>query len=122
LSHVVTIKTEVRDQAAIAAACERLGLAAPTEGTHKLFASTETGLAVQLPGWNYPTVCKLETGELRYDNYNGNWGDPKEIDRFLQAYAVERAKLEARKKGYSVVEQQLPNQSIKLTINVGGAA
>jgi hypothetical protein len=119
LSHVVTIKTEVRDQAAIAAACQRLDLVGPREGTHKLFTSTETGLAVQLPGWKYPTVCKLESGELRYDNYNGNWGDQRELDRFLQAYAVEKAKLEARKKGYSVVEQHLPDQSIKLTINVG---
>ena len=122
MSHIVTIRTEVRDKAAIRAACDRLGLPPPQEGTFTLFSKTESGMAVQLPGWTYPAVCQLETGELRYDNYEGRWGDSQELDRFLQAYAVERAKLEARKNGYSVVEQQLPDRSIKLTINVGGAA
>jgi hypothetical protein len=37
-------------------------------------------------------------------------------------YAVERAKIEARKKGHTVTEQTLPSGEIKLTIRVGGAA
>jgi hypothetical protein len=37
-------------------------------------------------------------------------------------YAVERAKIEARRKGYSVTEQKLDNGAIKLTVAVGGAA
>jgi hypothetical protein len=49
------------------------------------------------------------------------WGDQQQLDRFLQAYAVEKARIEARKKGHSVVEQTLPNGAIKLTIQVGGA-
>ena len=42
---------------------------------------------------------------------------------FPQVYsvAVEKAKLEARKKGHSVSEQKLTDGSIKLTIQVGGA-
>ena len=44
------------------------------------------------------------------------------LDKFLQAYAVERAKAEARRHGHQVVEQQLPNGSIKLTVQVGGAS
>jgi hypothetical protein len=35
---------------------------------------------------------------------------------------VEKARLEARKRGHRVVEQALPDGSIKLTISVGGAA
>jgi hypothetical protein len=35
-------------------------------------------------------------------------------------YAVERAKIEARKKGHHVTEQSLSDGSIKLTIRVGG--
>ena len=50
------------------------------------------------------------------------WGDQKALDRFLQAYAAERAKIEARKKGYSVTEQSLQDGSIKLTIQVTGGA
>ena len=34
---------------------------------------------------------------MHYDTYRGHWGDPNRLDAFLQAYAVERAKIEARK-------------------------
>jgi len=40
------------------------------------------------------------------------------MDGFLQAYAIEKAKLEARRKGYSVTEKKLPNGSIKLEVKV----
>jgi len=50
------------------------------------------------------------------------WGEQKQLDQFLQAYAVEKAKIEARKKGHAITEQQLADGSVKLTIQVGGAA
>ncbi len=122
MSHIVTIKTEVRDPVAVRAACARLGLAAPVEGTARLFSTAATGLIVQLPGWRYPVVCQTESGQVQFDNYENRWGERAQLDRLLQAYAVERARLEARKQGYDVVEQPLANGSIKLTIQVGGAA
>ncbi|MCE9555404.1 MAG: DUF1257 domain-containing protein [Planctomycetes bacterium] len=122
MSHIVVIKTEVRDTAAIRAACARLHLASPTEGTVELFSGETQGIAVQLPDWVYPVVCNVARGELKYDNFGGRWGDQKELDRFLQAYAVERARLEARKNGLSITEQQLADGSIKLTIQVNGGA
>ena len=73
MSHIVTIATKVRDPAAITAACQRLGLAAPVQGTAELFSGEVTGLLVQLPGWQYPVVIDPATGELRYDNYGGQW-------------------------------------------------
>ena len=36
--------------------------------------------------------------------------------------AVEKASLEARRQGYCVTEQALADGSIKLTVEVGGAA
>ena len=122
MSHIVTIATQVRDAEAIRSACRRLGLAAPIEGTTKLFTSTATGLAIQLPGWRYPAVCQLDTGQVQFDNFGGHWGQQKELDHFLQAYAAEKAKIEARKKGYSVTEQALSDGSIKLTIQTSGGA
>jgi hypothetical protein len=77
---------------------------------------------VQLPGWRYPLVCDLKTGQLQYDNYQGYWGEQKHLDAFLQGYAVEKAKLEARKKGHSVSETRLEDGSIRLAVRVGGAA
>ena len=122
MSHIVQIKTEVRDAVAVGAACQRLKLEAPTQGTAQLFSSSATGLIVNLPGWRYPAVFDTQSGQARYDNYGGRWGEQVQLDRFLQGYAVEKAKLEARKKGHTVTEQSQADGSIKLTVSVGGAA
>ncbi len=122
MSHIVTIKTEVRDTVAVRAACHRLSLAEPVQGKTKLFSGEVEGLAVQLPDWTYPVVCELTTGQLHFDNFKGRWGDQKHLDRLLQAYAVEKAKLEARNRGHSVTEQSLSDGSIKLTVQVTGGA
>lgn len=122
MSHVVEITTQIRDEQAVRAACTRLQLAAPEHKTVRLFNATATGLCVQLPGWQYPVVANLQTGQVQYDNYQGHWGEQKHLNAFLQAYAVEKAKLEARKKGHSVSEARLNDGSIRVTVRVGGAA
>ena len=122
MSHIVIIKTEVRDAAAVRAACQRLGLAKPVQGKTKLFSGEVEGLAVQLPDWVYPVICDTTTDQIRLDDFNGRWGDKKHLDRFLQAYACEKAKAEARRRGHSVTEQALADGSIKLTIQVQGGA
>jgi hypothetical protein len=122
MSHIVEIKTEVRDEAAVQAACTRLQLPTPESKTVRLFSATATGLCVQLPGWSYPVVANLQTGALQYDNYGGHWGEQSRLNQFLQAYAVEKAKIEARKKGHSVSETRLHDGSIRVTVRVGGAA
>ena len=122
MSHIVTVRTQVRDEAAVAAACHRLGLPPPQHRRVQLFSAIVEGLAVSLPGWNYSVVCDLTSGQVRYDNFEGQWSNQIELDRFLQAYAAERAKIEARRKGYSVIEQSLPSGAIKLTIQITGGA
>ena len=122
MSHIVEIRAQVRDAAAVRAACRRLGLPEPVAGSHRLFLTEVQGLGVRLSGWQYPVVCQLATGQIRYDNYGGRWGKQKELDAFLQAYAVEKAKLEARRKGHACTEEPLADGSIKLTIHVGGTA
>ena len=116
MSHVVQIHCEVRDPVAVQAACQRLGLPAPVQGTAKLFNSQATGLLVQLPGWRYPVVIDPAAGTVQYDNYSEHWGKQSELSRLLQAYACEKAKLEARKKGYAVSEQLLQDGSIRVRI------
>jgi hypothetical protein len=60
MSHIVQIQTEIRDPAALAAACRRLELPQPVQRTVRLFSAEAPGLAVELPGWRYPVVCHLE--------------------------------------------------------------
>jgi hypothetical protein len=122
LSHIVEIKTEIRDEQAVRAACIRLQLAPPETKTVRLFSASATGLCVQLPGWQYPVVANLQTGSLQFDNYNGHWGEQAKLNQFLQAYAVEKAKIEARRKGHTVSETRLQDGSIRVTVRVGGAA
>ena len=43
----------------------------------------------------------------------------EKLDAFMQAYSVEKARIEARKKGYAVSEQELPSGSIKVEIIEG---
>jgi len=58
----------------------------------------------------------------RLQRRNRHWGDQKQLDQLLQAYAVEKAKIEARKRGHTVTEQQLADGSVKLTIQLAGGA
>ena len=122
MSHIVSIRTQIRDPVALAAACGRLGLPQPVHGTARLYSAEASGWLVQLPGWNYPVVINSDAGEIRYDNFGGAWGEQSELDRLLQAYAAEKVKLEARRAGHTVVEQQLPDGSLKLTIATLGVA
>jgi hypothetical protein len=116
MSHIVTIEARVQDSAALTAACRRLGLSEPIYGNVRLFSGDTIGLSVKLPGWEYPVVVDTAKGSVKYDNYEGRWGDPAELGRLLQMYAVEKAKLEARKKGYCVTEQTQKNGSIVVQI------
>lgn len=123
MSHIVSIKTEIRDAEAIKAACKRLGLDEPFFGKATFYMRDEfVGWCIKLPGWLYLAVADLTTGQVKYDNYDGAWGEQKHLDAFVQAYAVEKASLEARKRGHTVFEQPLLDGSIKLVIQVGGAA
>lgn len=122
MSHIVQIQTEIRDPVALSSACHRLGLPEPVHETVKLFSSEATGYAVRLPQWRYPVVCDLTAGKLAYDNYGGRWGEQRNLDALLQSYAIEKAKLEARRAGHCVTEQPLEDGSVRLSISLGGAA
>jgi hypothetical protein len=119
MSHLVTIRTEARDPIALSAACRRIGVSEPDRETVQLFGGQIAGLAIRLPNWIYPVVVDIEAGAVRFDNFGGRWGEQKELDRLIQAYAVEKAKLECRRKGHAVSETAQGDGSIKLQILVG---
>jgi len=120
MSHVVSIKTQLKDETAVAAACQRLGLAQPVHGKAQMYGGqTVEGLLVQLPGWKYPLAINTSTGEVQHDNFQGQWGDDARLHEFLQSYAIEKVRIESRKKGYVLTEQQLADGSVKLQIQEG---
>lgn len=119
MSHTVSIKTQLKDEAAIAAVCKEMGLAAPVRGTASLYQHEHqnlSGLIVKLKGWMYPVIVNTTTGEAKFDNMNGSWGKQSELDRFTQLYAVHKATLEARKRGYMVSRQTGKAGNINLVV------
>jgi len=66
-----------------------------------VFSNDVTGLGVHLQDWKYPLVVDLQTGKAKMDNYGGTWGEPAELDRFQQRYALEAAKQAADDAGQS---------------------
>ena len=118
MSHIVQIQTEVRDAVALAAACARLELPPPVHRTVRLFGAEATGMAVELPGWRYPIVCQTETGRVQYDNYQGHWGEQRQLDRLIQMYAVEKTRIMARCEGHAITEHLLDDGSILLRMQV----
>ena len=117
MSHTVAIQTKITDLTAIQSACHRLKLAQPIQGDVRLFDRAATGIGVQLDGWRFP-LCIESDGNLLFDNFSGFWGVPEKLDQFQQMYAVEKAKLEARKQGYSCQESVLADGSIRLNVLV----
>ncbi len=117
MSHTTNLQVRVCDLEVLEVVCERLGLQTK-EGKHRLYASTEEGVAIQLPGWKYPVIVK-SNGNVAYDNYNGSWGNIQELNKLLAYYGLEKAKKEARKKGLSFYERiNDQTQEIELVIKV----
>jgi hypothetical protein len=70
-------------------------------------------------------VCRISTehqDERSLQDQEALWGDQARLDALLQMYAVEKARLESRRRGHTVTEQALADGTIKLTVHVGGAA
>jgi len=138
MSHVVRIKTELRDLAAIQAACNRLGWTL-NEGatTYKWwgrymgdsplpegFTAEDLGKcthSITVAGATYQIgLVKQNTGFLPLWDYWSSGGLKKSTGETLaQAYAIEKAKIEARKQGHSVTEKALADGSVELTITTG---
>lgn len=105
MSHIVKIQAKITDETAVLSAAEAMGLEHPHyEKDVKVYQARKTGLCVDLPGWTYPIVIDLATGDVSYDNYNGHWGKISELEKFTQAYAVEKVKLDAYANSFMVEE------------------
>ena len=118
MSHTMNIQIEMHDKAVLLSACMRLGITA-IEGCHKLYNSTEKGLGISLKDWRFPVVVKAD-GSVSYDNYNGSWGHIDRFNELKSYYGLEKAKIEARKQGYSFYETANQDGDMQLKIRVEG--
>ncbi len=118
MSHTTKVKSiECKSDELLEAACNTLGLKIGARGSHKLWQTEKvTGRPVELPGWKYPAIFDTEKGVVSFDNHGGHWGQEIELDRVLQQYTIEAAKLEAMMRGYTVEQEVLANGDVKFAM------
>lgn len=116
MSHLVSISIELKNKATTIAACNRLGWQVEENARIKFYDdSIVEGMAVHIPGWKYPVVI-TNNGDVKADNYNGNWGDPALLNKLKQAYGIEAARSLMRRHMAPVAETQNHDGSVTLTV------
>lgn len=140
MSHIATVEIEFRDMDALAKACQRCGVELRTE--QKTFRWYNDKVDACDAAIVHPSkfafevgVHKTETGfRLSYDPHNrgkkyGSHTGPgmqdaiafeddiRGIGKLQQAYAVEVARKQAKRQGFSVREQVQADGRIKLTMS-----
>jgi signal recognition particle subunit SEC65 len=114
MSHVVEVELETKltNIELIKEAAKELNLKC-WEELNYVFPYDKTkasGILVQLPGWKYPIVVEKD-GQIKADNYNGDWGKPIELEKFeheyksLHALSEVKAKLDKAKMKYTVKKE-----------------
>lgn len=113
MSHIATIELRINDLEALRAACQELGAALCMDRkSFRWFSGKSPCQAViQVPGADYEIglVQSGETFHLHCDLYASGGVEAalgKGLGRLKQAYARERVRREARRKGYRVCEQK----------------
>lgn len=122
MSHFTTIQTQIKDIAALKAACKELGLSVIDNGEARGYGRrwSHGDHVIQLKGPYDIAVNKQQDGTygLTTDWWNGHV--EKEVGanygKLLQLYGVYKATAEARKKGFTVNRQILKDGAIKLCI------
>jgi hypothetical protein len=122
MSHISKIELVVNDIRSLKAACIRLGLSFAKNQTSFKWWGRKNGIcnhAIKIPGTAYEIGVHKQADryDLLVDYY-----DPaveaaigSNAGKLKQAYAIERTRTEARRKGYTVVEKQTED-GIRLSI------
>lgn len=141
LSHVVSVDIEINDIAAVRAACQRMGWEFKEgQQTYKWWGKSvgdyplpdgvsaddlgKCDHAIGLPGAAWEIGLMKRDGKFVpvWDYFSGggleNILPENGMNGFLQAYAIEKAKVECRKQGRSVHETKREDGSVRLEVRV----
>ena len=112
MSHISKIELEVKDLGVLGQACTQLGMQLLRgQSTYKWYGEkAQCDHAIKVPGANYEIGVIKNDGkyELHCDFYDSNIEKVTGRNGGLlkQAYVVAKTRIEARRKGYSVIEKQ----------------
>ena len=111
MSHFTQIASEIRDLEALAAAVARCGgEVLENAGCRYYYGTQQKELVIKLPGRYDAALERQADGSYRltadwYGGYVARYLGTNG-DNLLQFYAAEKAKLEGRRRGFSVTERQ----------------
>ena len=124
MSHISKIELEVTDLYALEQACSRLGLQwVKGQKTFTWFGSEdgECDHVIKVPNAGYEIGVVQNAGvyELHCDFYDRGIGAVigEKAGLLKQAYATCKTRIEARRKGYSVLEQKI-DQGIRVRVRI----
>ena len=122
MSHFTTITTQIKDLAALKAACSELGFDLLTNANARGYSSNSIhgDCVIRLKGPYDIAVNQQPDGTygLTTDWWNGHVEKEvgKSFGKLLQLYAVHKATMEARKRGHSVMRKVRRDGAVKLVI------
>jgi hypothetical protein len=122
MSHFTTIKTQIKDIEALRSACKELSLKLLQKADARGYreAVRHGDFVIKLNGPYDIAVNQQQDGTfgLTTDWYNEHVEKEvgKEYSKLLQLYAVHKASIEARKKGFSILRRPQNNGAIKLIL------
>jgi len=99
---MLPVLTDVRDPAALAETCRRLGLPPPEPGSVRLGGREASGWVVRVRGLRRPVVCDTRTGVVAYDPADNAHDRYAHLMRFVERCYEVRARLrraDARRAG-----------------------
>lgn len=102
MSHSQTIKVLVNNKEALELTAKEMNAKSfSTEETDvRMYDGTYKGMFVHFKNWNYPVV--IANGDLRYDSYNGAWGNERDLKQFRQTYAANVVIVEGQREGMTL--------------------
>jgi len=110
------MKLSLDDISALAKACAELNLTMVENDNVRLYSGMVKGTSIKLPGWDYPVVITPD-GKIKYDNYNGNWGNIDELNKLIQKYNYEVVVDALENEDYIYEEVEEDDEIIIRTLN-----
>ena len=122
MSHFVTVETQLRDIAALKAACRELGLDVQQNAEARGYAANRQhgDFVITLKGPYDIAVNRKQDGTfgLTADQWQGHVAKEVGVNftRLMKLYSVHKVLIEAKRKGHTVRRQELKDGSVKLTV------
>jgi hypothetical protein len=99
MSHTAQIAADYQNRDALAAAVHSLGGTLLAHGKHELYSTSEMGIGIQLPKWQFPIVVRADQ-TLAFDHYNGAWGNVADLERLHEEYSWAITEIAAQRVGW----------------------